>query len=673
MIDYPAEDFPVDVVVTDHRSPAGVRVAVLTVSNGSERRPATLGPVGLHNLDEAIESVRADGHFAAAIITGVGRTFCAGANLDALSSPPNRDAAESLAREGHRVLAKLSSLGIPTVAGINGTALGGGLELALHCTHRIALEIVSPLGLPELGLGLIPGWGGATLLPALIGWDSALRVIVDNAIAGKTLNAASAHDIGVVDRLVTDIVSGGLEFVDSIAEFSRRAAQDSVGSARERIDTSIARYSSRPGNPVAALTELSRVFDSVEGGSIPESFAAEDSALATLMMTAEFRQRLYAFRVTSAANKPPAGTPDVPPIPVNRVGVVGAGLMASQIALAFAETLKVPVVISDVAQDRLDAATARLNSWLSARVDKGTLSVDNRDQILDRIHPTLSLTDFADCDLVIEAVFEDLEVKRDVLTQIESVVRGDAVIASNTSSLSIDTMASFVKTPDRVAGIHFFNPISAMKLVEVVRGKHESDVALSTAVDVARRLGKTPVLVADRAGFVVNRLLSTFLGESLRAVENGVSSAVVSEALSPLRLPMSPFALIDLIGRTVTLKMMESLYDSAPDRFYVGDALPALSKDGDDLSFAEGLDRRNSSNRPPETTSVHDTIVDALAREVSVMLEESVVAQVSDIDLCMINGAGWPAAIGGLTPYLDACGASVRATGQLFHPTSRFD
>lgn len=673
MSDYPAEDAPVRVDVSTHTSPAGLRVALLTLTNDSERRPATLGPVGLANLEEALDTIRQSADYAAVIITGTGRTFCAGANLDSLSNPPSLDAALGLARQGHRVFARLSTLGIPSIAGINGTALGGGLELALHCTHRIALESAAPIGLPEIGLGLIPGWGGATILPHLIGWESALRVIVDNAIVGTTLTAREALSLGIVDRVVGDIAADGLEFLDELAEFSRQLATPPSAPPRELIDAAVTRYASRPGNPIEALNELRRVFAVVGEGSTADSFAAEDAALSTLMMTAEFRRRLYAFRITSAANKIPAGTPEVPPLPIGRVGVVGAGLMASQIALAFAETLEVPVVISDVSQDRLDGATARIDQWLSARMSKRTLTASTKDDILARVHPTLSLADFADCDLVIEAVFEDLSVKQEVLTQLEQVVTGDAILASNTSSLSIDSMATFVTRSDRVAGIHFFNPVSAMKLVEVARGTSESDTTLATAVDVARRLGKTPVLVADAPGFVVNRLLSTFLGEALRAVESGVSVDLVTQSLAPLRLPMSPFALIDLIGRTVTLKMMQSLYERAPERFFVGDALAQLSAVNDSSAIAERLTELGFSPRPTDASTVHDTIVDALAREVNVMVDESVVAQVSDIDLCMINGAGWPAAIGGLTPYLDGCGASARATGGYFHPTTLFD
>jgi len=671
MSDYPAEDFPVRVDVSSLTSPAGLRVAFLTLTNGSDRRPAALGPLGLSNLENALGTVREAGDYDAVIITGTGRTFCAGANLDSLSTPPSQDAAQALARQGHQVFSQLSDLEIPTLAGINGTALGGGLELALHCTHRIALESAKPLGLPEVGLGLIPGWGGTTLLPPLIGWEKALRVIVDNAITGITLSAPEAHSLGIVDLLVSDITVDGLEFLDTITRFSRPPSADTSESPRDIVSSAVARYAGRPGNPITALTELARVFAVVDNGSTAESFAAEESALSTLMMSAEFRRRLYAFRTTSTATTIPAGTPDVLPRPVTRVGVVGAGLMASQIATTFAEKLDVPVIISDVSQEKLDAAMVRLDQWLSARVAKGSLTGSAREHILSRVQPTLSITAFADCDLVIEAVFEDMTVKRDVLTQLERIVRDDAILATNTSSLSIDTMASFITKPDRVAGIHFFNPIASMKLVEIARGAHESDSTLATAVDVARRLGKTPVLVADTPGFVVNRLLSTFLGESLRAVEHGVDVDVVTMALSPLRLPMSPFSLIDLIGRTVTLTMMQSLHNSAPDRFYVGHSLPLLST-REVSSFADQLTELGVTTTQSDEATVHDAVVDALAREVRIMLDESVVANAREIDLCMINGAGWPAASGGITPYLDACGASMRVTGALFHPSQRF-
>lgn len=672
MIDYPAEDFPTDFEVSILTSPAGATVALIRMTNGSERRPTTLGPVGLANLDRALDTVASNGELSAAIIKGHGRTFCAGADLDILSSPPSLDGALALAHEGHRVLSRLSMLGIPTIAGINGTALGGGLELALHCTHRIALETAGPLGLPEIGLGLIPGWGGATLLPRLIGWENALRIIVDNAISGTTLAAHEALSCGLVDSLVVDVNAGGLEFVDALSGFTRAVPTATGGNPRDTVETALDRFRGRTANPIDALTRLEAVFTVGEASAIEDGFAAEDSALSMLMMTAEFRRRLYAFRVTSVAGKTPAGAPDVEPRQITQVGVFGAGLMASQIALSFAEGLDVPVVMTDVTQERLDVAIERIDGWLSTRMSKGVLTDKKRNAIRERIEPTLNIDGFAGCDLVIEAVFEDLEVKREVFTRLENVVAKDAILASNTSSLSIDTMSTFVQHGERVAGIHFFNPISAMKLVEVVRGTAVSDEALSTAIDVVRRLRKTPVLVADRPGFVVNRLLSTFLGETLRLVETGASPAMITDALSPMRLPLSPFALIDLIGLTVTLKMMQSLQVYAPDRFYIGEALPKAIDSVSGRPIADDITDWYTTSHSTDTTDIHNTVVHALAREVRIMMDEKVVHSINDIDVCLINGAGWPNAIGGLTPYLDGCGASVRVTGELFHPESNY-
>ena len=674
MIEYPVEDFPVDVVASSVTSSGGRRVTVLTLTNGDDRRPATLGPLGLERLGDALDIIAKDpSNTDAVVLTGNGRTFCAGANLDTLASPRSHDDALAFAREGHRVLSKLSSLGIHTIAAINGVALGGGLELALHCTYRVAQVDAARLGLPEIGLGLIPGWGGATLLPRIIGLAPALSVMVTDAITGKHLSAGRAMELGLVDVVTPDVMSGAMLLVDGLAQsHSRPDTAMTRDTAVSLLDNALERQLGRPGNPIEALRQLSSVIVSTIDATDTEAFAAEDEALATLMLTAEFRRRLYAFRVNSSSNKPPAGSPSEEPRPLSRVGVVGAGLMASQISLAFAESLAVPVVFSDVSQDRLDSAIERIGGWLDVRVSKQTLTEGEKSEILARFQPTLSMSDFADCDLVIEAVFEDLEVKKAVLTELEAIVRPDAIIASNTSSLSIDAMAGFVSNPERVAGIHFFNPVASMKLVEVVRGPRESGTTLATAIQVARTLRKTPVVVADKPGFVVNRLLSTFLGEVLRLVDAGVAPEAISTAVSPLRLPMTPFSLIDLIGRMVTLKMMESVKHGAPERFYVGTWLPVLTDAPVSSSIAADLESVVTAHTDMTDEVIHDSIVDALAREVRIMLDEKVVYTASDIDLCMMSGAGWPAAIGGLTPYLDGSGASARSTGQRFHPEANF-
>ena len=246
MIDYPVEDFPAFAELTEARSPGGKRVGVLTLTNHDDRRPTTLGPLGLARLGEELDDFAAQSDdFAALIVTGVGRTFCAGANLDTLANPRHFGDALQLAQEGHRVLSKLANLGIPTIAAINGTALGGGLELALHCNHRVSLDGPMALGLPEIGLGLIPGWGGATLLPQLIGIESALRVMVDNAISGKTLSPELALTLGIVDAVAPNTMDGALELVDSLDTLDRVGHNANTSDAAARIDETIATSTSQ--------------------------------------------------------------------------------------------------------------------------------------------------------------------------------------------------------------------------------------------------------------------------------------------------------------------------------------------------------------------------------------------------------------------------------------------
>ena len=392
MIDVPAEDFPIEVHITRVTTPSGKTVAVLRLDNDDERRPETLGPIGLDRLDRAITEAMSGDHDAL-IVTGTGRTFCAGANLDMLSSPRHFGDALQVAQEGHRVMRRLGELGIPTVAAINGTALGGGFELALHCTHRVAQSGKAPLGLPEVGLGLIPGWGGATLLPRLIGVPAALTVMVDNAIAGKFLTASTALEIGAVDLVADDALDGALEFIDSITSIERASLVDSATISSD-IASTVDRALKRFGNPIDALKHLRRIVEHAALLSITELFDAEDAALADLTLSAEFRRRLYAFRVTSATSKVPTGTPDVAPRRVANVGVVGAGLMASQIAQLFAERLVQSVTITDIDQSRLDAAIERITTALDARVAKGSLPSDARDEALARLHTTLTVDDY---------------------------------------------------------------------------------------------------------------------------------------------------------------------------------------------------------------------------------------------------------------------------------------
>lgn len=650
-------------------SPGGKHVAVVTIAADEPRRPAVLGPNGLARLNDVLDDLERSVHAGkvdAVVIRGVGKTFCAGADLDMMASITDRDDALALARQGHAVLGRLSQLGVPSIAEINGVALGGGLELALHCTFRIAAESVRAIGLPEISLGLIPGWGGATLLPRLIGIERATTVLLDNPVRNNTLlNAAQALELGVVDRTATD--DGLHEAVLRLVDESPTARMDTLPvdpAAREQFAARVLKLAGRPTNPAYAMSRLSDVVNA--GRTIELGFRAEDDALADTIMTTEFRNRVYAFHLVNQRARKPAGVPVVAPREIRCVGVIGAGLMAQQFATLFAERLRVPVIMTDLSQAKLDAALDRIAESLDARVERGQLTNGDKESILSHLSTTLDTDEFARCDFVMEAVFEDLAVKLSVLQAVEESIDTSCILATNTSSLSVTAMAQSLQHPERLIGFHFFNPVAVMPLIEVVATEFSSDDSLATAIGLAGSLKKSPVITRDVSGFVVNRILSVFLSRVFDAVDDGSEPVVVSGALQPLRLPMDPFALVDLIGRPVTLHMLESLHEFSPDRVRVSPHLRHVTENPISDSIANDLSSVAPSSGVAE--GVLETVCAALATEISLMLDEGIVAEVKDIDLCMIAGANWPVAHGGISRYLDDSGTSERVLGRRFHP-----
>lgn len=664
------ESTPATVTTDFITTPGGSTVAVITLSSEADGRPAVLGPIGLSRVDNALDDLtpRIGDDVVAVIVRGVGKTFCAGADLDMMAGITDIAVSTELAEQGHSVLGRLGLLGVPTIAEINGVALGGGLELALHCTHRYAAASVKAVGLPEISLGLIPGWGGATLLPRLIGFTPALDVLIHNPVKNnRLLSAIEAHALGIVDDVVPDdaLHDEVLAAIDS-GLHQRAYRQPATDEELDGLRETVTKLSQRPANPRLALTHLARVLE--HGHTVEDGFRAEKSALAALIVTPEFRNRVYSFHLTTSRARKPAGVPSDPPIAITHVGVIGAGLMACQFAALFAERLGVRVTMTDVSEDRLDAARARIASALEQRVERGTLTGDRRTAILDSIHLTLDKTEFATCDFVMEAVFEEESVKVNVFRDIEDVVSAGCILATNTSSLSVGRIASRLAHPKRLIGFHFFNPVAVMPLIEVVASAYSLPVAISTAVSCATSLRKTPVITKDAPGFVVNRILSVFLSEVLALLDDGASVDEARASAEPLRLPMDPFALIDLIGRTVTLHMLESLHEFAPQRVTVSDRLRRAEADGGTNPIAEAFRDYPPSNTTNLTTDdMTARIADALTREIDLMLRERIVADIKDIDLCMITGAGWPAAHGGISRYLDETGSSERVLGRRFH------
>ncbi|MFC6080384.1 3-hydroxyacyl-CoA dehydrogenase NAD-binding domain-containing protein [Sphaerisporangium aureirubrum] len=670
-------------LVRDVRLPGGAgTMALITLDNGFDHtKPNTFGPRGLTELGAALDAVEERTDLAAVGLTGKPFIFAVGADLKGAALVRRREQAEELGRLGHEVFRRLGELEVPTFAFVNGAAMGGGLEVALHCAYRTISAGVPAVALPEVFLGLVPGWGGTQLLPRLIGPSNALKLIIDNPLAqNKMIDGREAYRLGVADAIFepADFLEESLRWAARVltgeAAVSRPpftadadAWQAAVAGARALTDLKVRGASPAPYRALE-LVELARTAGRDEG------FAAETSALADLVMGDELRAGLYSFDLVQRRAKRPAGAPDrALARPVTKVGVVGAGLMASQLALLFARRLEVPVVLTDLDQARLDKGVGYVHAEVDRLLAKGRIDGDKANRLKGLVTGSLTKDAFAGADLVIEAVFEDLKVKKQVFAEVEDVVGPECVLATNTSSLPITAMAADLRHPERVVGLHFFNPVAVLPLLEIVRGERTDDAALATAFAVGKALRKSSVLVKDAPAFVVNRLLVRLMGEVIGAVDEGTSIETADHALDGLGLPMTPFTLLQLVGPAVALHVAETLHEAFPDRFAVSANLAELVKAGKPGVYAadmtvdpEAREIFAGAGDGPGAVEVKDRALRALAQEVRLMLDEGVVSAPEDIDLCLILGAGWPFHTGGITPYLDRTGVSAAVAGRAF-------
>jgi 3-hydroxyacyl-CoA dehydrogenase/enoyl-CoA hydratase/carnithine racemase len=652
--------------------------ALITLDNGFDhRKPNTFGPAGLRLLDDAITQATA-ARPAFLALTGKPYVFSAGADITGMPSLTERGQVTALGELGHRVFARLKDSTIPTFAFVNGVALGGGLEVALHCHYRTLSTGAGALGLPEVGIGLVPGWGGTQLLPNLIGIAGAAQVILQNPLIRKVLRPQQAAELGMADVLFepADFLERSLEWAAGVVRGSVTVPRPEVDEdmwegvlffARQQLDERLH----------GAVPSANRALDLLalaKDAPFAAGTAAETEALADLLLGDESRASLYAFDLVQRRAKRPAGVPDQGLArAVTKVGVVGAGLMAAQLAFLFARRLGVPVVMTDLDQARVDKGVDAVRSQIDTTLDRGRMTEGQAAKLRGLVSGSVDPSVFADADFVIEAVFEDLEVKKQVWADLEKVVPPETVLATNTSSLSVTAMAADLDHPERLVGFHFFNPVAVLPLVEVVSGERTDDPTLATAFAVGRELRKSCVLVQDAPAFVVNRLLTRFTSEVWQAIDAGTPVDVVDAALDPLGLPMRPMALLQLVGPAVALHVAETLHAAFPDRFgdspnlrrLVDSGLPVVVDGGINPAVVELFE---TGNAPMTADEVRRQALDALAEEIRLMLDEGVVAEPQDVDLCLILGAGWPFHLGGMTPYLDRSGTSERVTGRRFLP-----
>ncbi len=637
-------------------------------------------------------------------------TFIAGADVKAfveVAATGDAAAAAAKARAGQALFSRVAALPVPAVAAINGACLGGGLELALACRARVAGDGTEvTIGLPEVRLGLIPGWGGTQRLPRLIGPTRALDLI----LTGRSLSGRQALRMGLVGRVAPQegirdaaraealrLAGGGAPRRPAFSALDRSRLTRALLFSMARRRTLRQTHGHYPA-PLAAIEAIRYGFErSIEAG------LAREAELVGRLLVSDVSKNLVQIFLSSRA---PAGGSggDAPARRAESIGVIGAGTMGGGIA-AVAALSGIPVRLRDVNAEALGRGMAQVARRAKGSARKGRFPRHEAARRANLVAPTIDWSGFSRCDLIVEAVVEDLEVKREVLRRVESVTPDTALFATNTSSLSVADIAAASSRPAGVLGLHFFNPVEKMPLVEVVRGPATDPAAVEAGVRLARKMGKTPVVVSDTPGFIVNRILMPYLAGAMRIVcdsGRGADVVPVDRAMVAFGMPMGPFALLDRIGLDVAGHVAGVLSAAFPGReddadgsrllhamtqagrlgvksgggFYrypKGSATPrGVAADLDGLLAAVRGSDRTTVPAPAEAEIV-ERLTDAMIDEAARLLESGAVEGPAVIDIAMIFGAGFPPFRGGLLRHADTVGpgkiaARIRERGG--HPAA---
>ncbi|QEH93109.1 3-hydroxyacyl-CoA dehydrogenase [Dermacoccus abyssi] len=676
-----------DIQLPRHDGTTSGTFVLITLDNGFDHtKPNSFGPLGLAELEAQLDTAAeraAKGEIVGLGVTGKPFIMAVGADLTGIPAITSREQAVEIAEQGHRVFSKIADLDIPTFAFVNGASMGGGVEIGLYCDYRTMSADVPAYSLPECFLGLVPGWGGTYLLPNLIGVENALQLIISNPLSNnKMATGAQAFKLGVADELLAPVtfLEDSLRFASDVISGEKKVERPEVdkdeSTWKAACEKARAFAMQKTGGAAPAPLRAIDLVEAARTNTREQGFEGENEALGDLIMSDELRAGLYAFDLVQKRAKRPAGAPDKALArKVTKVGVVGAGLMASQLALLFIRRLDVPVIMTDLDQARVDKGVEYVHAEIDKLLEKKRVSPDKANRLKGLVTGSTSKDGFADADFVIEAVFEEMGVKKKVWSEVEAIVTPECVLATNTSSLSVTEMAEDLAHPERVVGFHFFNPVAVMPLLEIIRGDKTDDATLATAFATGKQLKKTCILVKNSPSFVVNRLLGRFMGEAGKIADEGTPVETVEKAFAGIT-PMPPFMLMSLVGPAIALHNSETLHGAFPDRFYVSPNLAKVveakipgfyGKDGklNEEVFAQ-FEKTGSTELTAE--QVRDRALEALADETRRMLDEEVVAAPMDIDLAMITGAGFPFWNGGVTPLLDRLGISEKVTGQRFLP-----
>jgi 3-hydroxyacyl-CoA dehydrogenase / enoyl-CoA hydratase / 3-hydroxybutyryl-CoA epimerase len=620
------------------------------------------------------------------IVSAKPKIFIAGADLTGFSKDPSPDDLAKIIDLGQRTFDRIANLKFPTVAAIHGVALGGGLEIALACDYRIAsLDSATKVGLPETTLGIIPAWGGCTRLPRLVGLPAALEVI----LSGKQYPTRQAQKLGLVD---------GSTYRERLEGLATKKIVDSQGRKRE-IKTPLSNFSplaritadqakkktleKTRGHYPAPLKALEVV---VNGLKSPTAVSFENEKKAFIELTkGEVAQNLIrVFFLQERAKKLTVGDlkPEVKP---KRVLVVGAGLMGSGIA-QWLSARGLNVVLKDIGPEPLGKGLQAIDRIYRDAVKRKILTEIDARAGYDRILPIYGDVPLRNVDLAIEAAVEKLDLKKQIFSQLEPKIPNTLLIASNTSGLSIDAISEGLAHPEKVVGVHFFNPVHRMQLVEIVRGARTSETVLAMAIQFVKSIGKLPVLVKDSPGFLVNRILLPYLVEAIRIFSEGHSVEAIDRAILDFGMPMGPLRLNDEVGLDVSQHVGSDLAERVPHLPPLNNVLPRMIQKGwlgkkSGAGFYVYRDRSETPNpelkefqpavQPTDADQLTDRLIFIMVNEAARVLEEKVVADPADVDFGMIMGTGWAPFRGGPLKYADSVGIST-VVGRLNHLAAKF-
>jgi 3-hydroxyacyl-CoA dehydrogenase len=642
------------------------RVAVLTVNNPPVN---ALSQHVRQGLRDGVQQAIADSAVGALVITCAGRTFIAGADITEFGKPP---AAPGL----HEVLDLIEGSPKPVVAAVHGTALGGGLEVTLACHYRVGVKDAR-FGLPEVKLGILPGAGGTQRLPRVVGVEKGLAMMV----SGDPIRADEALKSGLIDEIVEgDLTAAGVAFAEKVLNEKRplkkiRDLDDKLAAVRGKPEV-FANFRKSVARQTRGFKAPENIIKAVEAAvSLPfdQGIKRERELFAELLSSPESKAQRYFFFAEREAAKIPDVPSDTPAKDVKKAAVIGAGTMGGGIAMNFANA-GIPVTVVEMNQENLDRGLGIVRKNYEATASRGRLTTADVEKRMGLITGTTDWNAVRDADMIIEAVFEEMPIKKEVFAKLDGLAKPDAVLATNTSTLDVDEIASATKRPASVIGTHFFSPANVMRLLENVRGKQSSKTTIATAMTIGRRIAKVPVLVGVCHGFVGNRMLHQRGEQAAKLILEGALPHTVDKVLTDFGFPMGPFAMGDMAGLDVGWRIRKGLGVKSPvaDRicelgrfgqktgsgyfkYEKGDRTPIPDPDVEkiivDVATEQGITRRHITDE-----EILQRLLYPMVNEGAKILEEKIAIRASDIDVIWVYGYGWPVYRGGPMFWADQLG-----------------